>query len=177
MAEWGNGIVIDPDDPLQNPFKQGRSTTFTPRPVWENLLKIAFLLFLLDIGFRRIDIEKRQIKHARNSLIFWKTRTSGDEPVVTKLSALKKSREQSKNIESTPDSSSGTINWKPSETELKSDSNQSTSQSEKLDDSSNKKKKSENKADKNQKSDQPQSGRVTGKLLAARRKAKDNENQ
>lgn len=59
LAESGGGKVLDPATPL-NPFLQDRRKTFQPRPLWEWLLKLAILLFVVDVGVRRVQIDREE---------------------------------------------------------------------------------------------------------------------
>lgn len=60
LAESGGGKVLDPVNPTVNPFLLDRRKTFQPRPLWEWLLKFAILLFVVDIGVRRIQIDREE---------------------------------------------------------------------------------------------------------------------
>ncbi len=91
LAEAGGGRVLDLKNPLDNPFLHDRVKTFQPRDLWEWLLKLAVILFVLDVGFRRIQIERedalKALAFAKGALLFWRPM-----PKVTKsdesLSAL-----------------------------------------------------------------------------------------
>src|ERR1051325_4402203 len=75
IAESGGGQIIDPAAPLVNPFVHGREKTFQPRDLWEWLLKFAIILFTLDVGVRRIQIDRdewlRATRTLRRWLFFW----------------------------------------------------------------------------------------------------------
>lgn len=168
LAEWGGGTVVDPEDQTKNPFNQGRTETFTPRPIWDQLLKWALLLFIFDIGFRRIDLEKRQIKNFMLSLAFWKSKKS-DQEVQTKLSSLKKSRDAAKS-QGTPQQPAR--QWTPA--------SKATDFSKPVEEAAKQKaKKAVSKSDKESKKSEPKStsapSRISSQLLAARRKAKDSD--
>jgi Ca-activated chloride channel family protein len=91
LAEVGGGKVLDLKNPADNPFLHDRKKTFQPRDLWEALLKFAVILFVFDVGFRRIQIERedwlRGVAAAKGVLMFWRPK-----PKVTKsdesLSAL-----------------------------------------------------------------------------------------
>jgi hypothetical protein len=78
-------------NPADNPFLLNREKTFQPRDLWEWLLKFAVILFVLDVGFRRIQIEREDMQKAlttvKGTVLFWRPK-----PKVTKsdesLSAL-----------------------------------------------------------------------------------------
>jgi hypothetical protein len=59
----------------QNPFLHDRQRTFQPRDLWEWLLKIAVLAFVVDVGVRRIYLDRAEWLKAtvtmRRYLLFW----------------------------------------------------------------------------------------------------------
>ncbi len=57
LAEMGGGKLLDPSE---NPFLLGRVKTFQPRDLWETLLKWMVILFILDVGVRRVDIDREE---------------------------------------------------------------------------------------------------------------------
>ncbi|HWH68014.1 MAG TPA: glutamine amidotransferase, partial [Candidatus Sulfotelmatobacter sp.] len=75
LAESGGGKLLDPAQPGINPFLHGRQKTFQPRALWEWLLKCAIILFTLDVGVRRIQIDREEWRRAtaalRRWLFFW----------------------------------------------------------------------------------------------------------
>lgn len=78
LAQSGQGRFLDPDQPTDNPFLHDRRETFQPNDLWEWLLKLAVVLFVIDVGVRRIQIEREQwakgglwLKH---TVFFWKGR-------------------------------------------------------------------------------------------------------
>ena len=74
LAESGGGKMLDPD--TDNPFLHERQKTFQPRDWWEWLLKMAIVLFPLDVGIRRIQIGREEwlkvTETLRRWLLFWK---------------------------------------------------------------------------------------------------------
>jgi hypothetical protein len=86
LAESGGGKLLElpPDvftsaEPLAaglNPFLHDRRDTFQPRDWWEWLLRMALLLFVLDVALRRIHLEREQLEKAwaavRRTVLFWK---------------------------------------------------------------------------------------------------------
>jgi hypothetical protein len=76
LAEAGGGKLLEPDIPADNPFQHDRVKTFQPRDWWEWLLKFAILLFPLDVGVRRIQIDRaewlRATQTLRRWLFFWR---------------------------------------------------------------------------------------------------------
>jgi Ca-activated chloride channel family protein len=75
LAESGGGRVLHPDDPADNTFLHGREKTFQPRDLWEWLLKLAVLLFPLDVAVRRIQLDRDEMRRAwrrvRGWIFFW----------------------------------------------------------------------------------------------------------
>lgn len=76
MAEVGGGRVLDPLDPGQNPFLHDRLKTFQPWDLWEWLLRILIILFVFDVGIRRIQIDREELQSAlaavKRVIVFWK---------------------------------------------------------------------------------------------------------
>jgi uncharacterized membrane protein len=76
IAETGGGKMLDPLDMTLNPFLHDRQKTFQPRDLWETLLKFAIILFLLDVGVRRIQIGRdewvRGMRVLRSWIFFWR---------------------------------------------------------------------------------------------------------
>jgi uncharacterized membrane protein len=74
LAEISGGKVLDPD--VDNPFKHNRIKTFQPQDLWEWLLKLAVILFPLDVAIRRIQIDREEWAKATRSLrrilFFWR---------------------------------------------------------------------------------------------------------
>jgi uncharacterized membrane protein len=75
LAESAGGKMLDPDLPTPNPFLHDRQKTFQPRDLWEWLLKLAVILFVLDVGVRRIQLEREEVVKAarwvRARVFFW----------------------------------------------------------------------------------------------------------
>src|SRR6266850_3034532 len=75
VAESGGGKILDPAHPIVNPFQHDRKKTFQPRDLWEWLLKLAVILFTLDVAVRRIQIDREEWQKAtrtlRRWLLFW----------------------------------------------------------------------------------------------------------
>src|SRR5690349_20644972 len=71
LAESGNGKVLDPMTVSVNPFSHERRKTFQPRDLWESLLKIAVILFVLDVGVRRVQIDRTEWARALQKLRRW----------------------------------------------------------------------------------------------------------
>ena len=97
LAELGKGRLLDPRKPEDNPFLLDRQKTFRPEDLWEWLLRFAVVLFVLDVGVRRIDIGREEwvkmMAALRRWALFWRK-----QPAVVKtdesLAALLSRRER-----------------------------------------------------------------------------------
>src|SRR6185369_5888848 len=89
LAESGGGKILEPSVPALNPFSHDRQKTFQPRDLWEALLKLAIVLFIFDVGVRRIQIDREEWRHLERRLFFWKAaeRPAGSEESLTALLA------------------------------------------------------------------------------------------
>jgi Ca-activated chloride channel family protein len=105
MAETGGGRILDPKDLTPNPFLHDRQKTFQPRDLWEWLLKFAVIMFTLDVGIRRIQIDRGEWLRAtatlRRFLVFWQgvPRTAEAEE---SLNALLSRRDQVRSRQTAP---------------------------------------------------------------------------
>jgi len=76
LAEAGGGRVLNPRNPADNPFLHDRQKTFQPRDLWEWLLRLAIVLFVLDVAVRRIQIEREEwlkvTTAVRRRVFFWR---------------------------------------------------------------------------------------------------------
>jgi hypothetical protein len=93
LAESGSGKILDRGVPALNPFSHDRRKTFQPRDLWELLIELAILLFIIDVGVRRIQLDREEWVKLRNRVTFWKRRSSAP-PVDASLSALLARRDQ-----------------------------------------------------------------------------------
>jgi len=64
LAEAGNGRLLDPSVPADNPFLHDRKKTFQPFDLWWWLLMVAVVLFPLDVGLRRVQLEREELARA-----------------------------------------------------------------------------------------------------------------
>jgi Ca-activated chloride channel family protein len=75
IVESTGGKILDVDDPSINPFEHDRRKTFQPRDLWETLLKLAIIMFVADVGVRRIQLEREEMSKAwrsiRRKVFFW----------------------------------------------------------------------------------------------------------
>ena len=97
LADLTGGKLLDPMNLADNPFLHDRRRTFQPRDLWEWLLKLAVILFVLDVGIRRIQVDRDEWLKAtatlRRGLLFWRPvprRVEADES----LDALLARRDQ-----------------------------------------------------------------------------------
>ena len=97
IAESGGGKILDPANRLDNPFLHDRQKTFQPRDLWEWLLKLAILLFPLDVGIRRVQLDREEwfkaTQNLRRWLFFWREARRPAESDES-LSALLARRDQ-----------------------------------------------------------------------------------
>jgi uncharacterized membrane protein len=105
LSESGRGTVLDPDNPADNPFLHDRRKTYQPRDLWEWLLRFMIILFPLDVGIRRIQIDREEWLKAtqtlRRMLFFWKT-TGRSQQADESLAALLARREQVRSTHTAP---------------------------------------------------------------------------
>lgn len=77
LAESGGGKVLNPQVPGLSPFAHDRVKTHQPRQLWEWLLKIAIVLFVLDVGVRRVQLDREEWTKAlqvlRRKILFWES--------------------------------------------------------------------------------------------------------
>ncbi|MFO1500554.1 MAG: glutamine amidotransferase [Verrucomicrobiota bacterium] len=75
LAESGEGKVLDIAAPSDSPFLHNRQKTFQPRDLWGWLLRFAIVLFPLDVGIRRIQLDpdelRRGLRWLRRWVFFW----------------------------------------------------------------------------------------------------------
>ena len=76
LAEIGGGKLLSRDFGKDNPFEHDRRETFQPVDLWEWMLKFAVLLFPIDVGVRRIQIDReewsRWMAGLMRVLVFWR---------------------------------------------------------------------------------------------------------
>jgi uncharacterized membrane protein len=93
LADSGGGKVLEPAVLGLNPFSHDRHKTYQPRDLWESLLKIAIVLFTLDVAVRRIQIDRQELEKLLQRLSFWK-RVPDTARADESLSALLARRDQ-----------------------------------------------------------------------------------
>jgi uncharacterized membrane protein len=92
IAESGGGRMLDPTRPLDNPFTHDRVKTQRPLDFWEWLVRLAIILFVIDVGVRRIDLEREQwrkgVAAVKRFVFFWQHKprpVEADESLNTLL--------------------------------------------------------------------------------------------
>ncbi len=71
IAESGGGLILEPPYPTVNPFLHDRQKTYQPQDLWEWLLRFAIVLFTMDVGVRRIQIDREEWQRATRALRRW----------------------------------------------------------------------------------------------------------
>ncbi|MBT3841896.1 MAG: VWA domain-containing protein [Verrucomicrobia bacterium] len=101
LAEVGSGKLLSRDFAADNPFERDRKKTFQPVDLWEWLLKFAVILFPIDVGVRRIQLDWEEWLKAtanlRRLLFFWRRRErqTGTEESLASLLARRDEARQS----------------------------------------------------------------------------------
>ena len=97
------------DPQVDNPFLRDRLKTFQPFDLWEWLLKLAIVLFPLDVGIRRIQLDREEWLRAtaglRRWLFFWKGRprpVEADESLAALLARRDEVRSKQPVLVETP---------------------------------------------------------------------------
>src|SRR5262249_8053728 len=111
LAESGGGKLLDPMALTLNPFSHERVKTFQPRDLWEWLLRAAIILFTLDVGVRRIQIDRdewlKATQNLRRWVFFWRGKprpVEADESLAALLARRGQVRaRQTAPAESSPD--------------------------------------------------------------------------
>jgi len=105
IAESGGGKVLDPVPPVINPFLHDRLKTFQPRDLWEFLLKLAIILFTLDVAVRRVQIDREEwfklTQTLRRWIFFWNVPPRPAEAEVS-LAALLARRDTVRSKQTAP---------------------------------------------------------------------------
>ena len=76
LTETAHGKILNPVVSSDNPFVHDRRRTFQPVDLWEWLLKLAVILFTIDVAVRRIQIDRAEwVKATRTfqrAIFFWR---------------------------------------------------------------------------------------------------------
>jgi Ca-activated chloride channel family protein len=99
LAEAGGGAVIDPVS--ENPFLKNRVRTYQPFDLFEWLLKLAIVLFPIDVGIRRVQLDREEwlkaTRNLRRRIFFWRKEkpvTESDEGMAALLARRDQARSQ-----------------------------------------------------------------------------------
>ena len=101
LAEVGGGKLLSRDFAADNPFERDRRKTFQPVDLWAWLLKFAVILFPIDVGVRRIQLDWKEWLKAtanlRRLLFFWgrRDRQTGTDEALASLLARRDEARQS----------------------------------------------------------------------------------
>jgi hypothetical protein len=97
IADRTNGRVLDEDSATQIFDRAGLPLAETRRPIWEDLLRLMLLLFLLDVAVRRIAITPQDIATKFRNFMrdIAGSRPQPDEAAAV-LSNLKGARQQTR---------------------------------------------------------------------------------
>jgi uncharacterized membrane protein len=93
IAESGGGKLLDPDASGVNPFSHDRRKTYQPRDLWNMLLRFAIILFVVDVGLRRIQVDRdewaKALRWLRRHVLFWRgePRAAGSDESLSALLA------------------------------------------------------------------------------------------
>jgi hypothetical protein len=101
LAESTGGKILEPLATGVNPFLHDRRKTFQPHDLWESLLKLAILLFTLDVAVRRIQIDRQELEQLCRRLFFWKA-ADKNAAAEESLGALLARRDQVRSTKTAP---------------------------------------------------------------------------
>ncbi|MBN8245935.1 MAG: hypothetical protein J0L84_00665, partial [Verrucomicrobia bacterium] len=96
LAELGGGRVLNPD--VDNPFLLNRVKTYQPRDLWEDLLKLLVILFVLDVAARRVDVDREEWARGWSQARVWlgltpsRRAVAGQESLGTLLATRERTR-------------------------------------------------------------------------------------
>ncbi len=100
LAEIGGGKLLSRDFAADNPFERDRKKTFQPVDRWEWLLMFAVILFPIDVGVRRIQLDWEEwlkaTENLRRLLFFWRRKerqTDTDESLASLLARRDEARQ------------------------------------------------------------------------------------
>ena len=96
IADTGRGKFLDPLNVSDNPFLHDRKKTYQPRDLWEWLLKLAIILFVIDVAIRRIQIDRDEWARAFSKIkVLWRGKprpATADEGLAALLARRDKVR-------------------------------------------------------------------------------------
>ncbi len=88
LAEAGGGKLLDPAQLAINPFSHDRRKTHRPADTWEWLLRFAALLFVFDVGIRRVQLGREEWERALAALLRVVGRSARAKDAEASLGAL-----------------------------------------------------------------------------------------
>jgi uncharacterized membrane protein len=96
IAESTGGKVIDTTAPGSNPFYDDRRKTWQPHDLAQSLLKLAILLFVLDVGIRRLSLDSEQMEKGwqRFRAAYWRKEPAIAAASEPSLAALLSRRDE-----------------------------------------------------------------------------------
>ncbi len=105
LAESGEGKMLDLSAPSDSPFLHNREKTFQPLDLWQWLLRFAIIVFPIDVGIRRIQLDPEELRRAwlwlRRRVLFWKG-TPRPAEAEESLAALLSRRDQVRSSQTAP---------------------------------------------------------------------------
>ena len=170
LAEVGGGKLLKRDFTKDNPFKHDRKATFQPVDLWDWMIKFAILLFPIDVGIRRIQIESKEwtrwMYDLKRIIIFWrqpKVNLTQEDSLNSLLAKHNKTRQKLFQRQNLNSDSLGVTLSQPQES-----TNDSSPTKSSIKDTSDKLKNIETKAEDNS---------ITSRLLEAKRNALRKKNK
>ena len=96
LAESGGGRLLNPE--ADNPYQLNRVSTFQPRDLWENLLKLLVILFVIDVAVRRVDVDREEWSQGWRRLLqrIGLVRAPGSAAAAESLGSLLAARERTR---------------------------------------------------------------------------------
>lgn len=103
LAESGGGRLLDPNSLTLNPFNHDRQKTYQPRDLWVWLLRLAIILFTIDVGVRRIQLGREEWERAKRAINRFLSRGAPRSPEAeVSLSALLARRDRVRSSQTAP---------------------------------------------------------------------------
>src|SRR5208337_3250517 len=103
LAESGGGQLLDRASLAINPFTHNRQKTYHPRDLWDTLLKLAVILFTIDVGVRRVQIGREEWTRAGRAIGRFLSRGAPRSPEAEEsLSALLARRDAVRSRQTAP---------------------------------------------------------------------------
>jgi len=98
IAETTGGKILDPTQPGSNPFLDDRRPTWRPHDLWPALLQLAIILFVLDVGVRRIHPDPEEWAKAGRVVLgfvwFWRKSAIPETASKPSLAAMLARRDE-----------------------------------------------------------------------------------